>query len=307
MRFLPGAIAQRFAHQTLVLEKNSPSLMFGAGIVGVVGSTVLACRATLKLQDVLEETQSNLEKAKTLEHENYSEKDRQRDIAVIHIQAGVNIVRLYGPAIIVGGASIAALTRSHNILTERNAALTAAYAALDKGFREYRARVVDKYGEDQDREFRHGVREVEIVDEAGKKQVVRRVGDGTPSVYARFFDQATSTNWSKDPEYNLLFLKSQQTYCNDLLLARGHLFLNEVYGFLGIPHSKAGAIVGWLVTPGRQTDNYVDFGIWSNPDQKIIDFVNGRESAILLDFNVDGVIYHLIDTPTDNLSWQKNN
>ena len=56
----------------------------------------------------------------------------------------------------MGGLSIAALTRSHNILTKRNAALTAAYGALEKGFSEYRARVVEKYGEEEDRDFRYG-------------------------------------------------------------------------------------------------------------------------------------------------------
>jgi hypothetical protein len=305
MRFVSGAVAKTIAHRALVLEKNSPSLLFGAGIVGVVGSTVLACRATLKMQDVLDETQEKLNTAKTLEHENYSEKDRQRDIVIIHVQSAAKIVRLYGPAIVVGGASIAALTRSHNILTERNAALTAAYAALDKGFREYRQRVVDKYGEDQDREFRYSSREVEIIQD-GKKKTVKRVGDDGPSIYARFFDPL-STSWSKEPEYNLLFLKCQQTYANDLLLARGHIFLNEVYDMIGVPRSKAGSIVGWILTPDRETDNLVDFGIFNRDDATIRDFVNGREGSILLDFNVDGVIYDKIDTPTESVSWQMNN
>jgi hypothetical protein len=304
---MPGAIATRFARQSLVLEKNAPDILFGVGIVGTIGSTVLACRATLKMQDVLDESKTQMNKVKQFEHENYSEQDRQRDIAVVHIQTGVNIARLYAPAVIVGGVSIAALTRSHNILNDRYAAVSAAYVALDRGFKEYRARVVDKYGEEQDMEFRHGSREVEVIDhETGKKKTVKRVGTESPSVYSRFFDP-TAARWSKEPEYNLLFLKTQQTYCNDLLLSRGHLFLNEVYGFLGIPHSKAGAVVGWIVDE-NSSDNFVDFGIWSKGnDEKVRDFVNGREGSILLDFNVDGLIYNLIDTPTDNLSWQMNN
>jgi hypothetical protein len=203
----------------------------------------------------------------------------------------------------LGGASIAALTRSHNILNERNAALTAAYTALDRGFKEYRQRVVEKYGEDQDREFRHGSKEVSIIDEQGKKQTVTRVGDDEPSIYARFFDPL-STSWSKEPEYNLLFLKCQQSYANDLLLARGHVFLNEVYDMIGVPRSKAGSIVGWIIASNNISDNHIDFGIFDGNDHKVRDFVNGREGSILLDFNVDGVIYNLIDTPTESVSWQ---
>ena len=303
MQWIPMAVSKALGRQALVLEKNSPAILFGTGIVGMVGSTVLACRATLKLEEVLDEGKENIKKAKTLEHEDYSEKDREKDLAIIHIQTSVKIVKLYGPAIVLGGAAVAALTQSHSILNKRNAALTAAYAALEKGFAQYRQRVIEKYGEEEDRNFRYGSREVEVM-ENGKKKTVLRVGEGEPSIYARFFDPM-STKWSKEPEYNLLLLKCQQNYANDLLRARGHVFLNEVYDMIGVPRSKAGSVVGWLLI-GNVKENWIDFGIWDD-DNNVRDFVNGREASILLDFNVDGVIYDKIDTPTEALSWQMDN
>ena len=303
MQWIPMAVSKALGRQALVLEKNSPAILFGAGLAGMVGSTVLACRATLKLEEVLDEGKENVKKAKTLEHDDYSEKDREKDLAIIHIQTSVKIVKLYGPAIILGGASVAALTQSHSILNRRNAALTAAYAALEKGFATYRQRVVEKYGEEEDRNFRYGSREVEIMED-GKKKKVTRVGLDEPSIYARFFDPM-STRWSKEPEYNLLLLKCQQNYANDLLRARGHVFLNEVYDMIGVPRSKAGSVVGWILI-GNVKENWVDFGIWDD-DNNVRDFVNGREASILLDFNVDGVIYDKIDTPTEALSWQMDN
>ena len=36
------------------------------------------------------------------------------------------------------------------------------------------------------------------------------------SDYARFFDDEC-TGWTKDPKYNLMYLKTQQAYCNELL------------------------------------------------------------------------------------------
>jgi Family of unknown function (DUF6353) len=295
MKFVPEAVTKMIAHNALLAQKGSPKMLFAAGMVGMVGSTVLACRATLKMDEVVGEAKGKLDMAKTLEHEDYSEKDRQRDISLIYFQTSVKVARLYLPAVIVGGASIAALTYSHNILTRRNAALMAAYSALDKGFREYRTRVIAKYGEDEDRNLRYGTREIEVVDpETNKKQTVTRVAPGDPSIYAKFFD-SYSTSWSKDPEYNLYFLKCQQNWANDLLHSRGHVFLNEVYDMLKLDRTKAGAVVGWILSRNGETDNHISFGIFDGKTQVARDFVNGFEGAILLDFNVDGVIYDKIE------------
>jgi len=305
MKFIPEAIGRTIAHNTLLVQKSSPKLLFGAGVVGMVGSTVLACRATLKMDEIVGEAKGKLDLAKTLEHHDYSEKDRQRDISLIYFQTSVKVVRAYLPAVVIGGASIAALTYSHNILTRRNIALTAAYSALEKGFNEYRARVIEKYGEDEDRNLRYGTREVEVLNlETGKKELVTRVDPGDPSIYARFFDHFSSS-WSKEPEYNLIFLKCQQNYANDLLKARGHVFLNEVYDLVGVPRSKAGAVVGWLLTRNGETDNFINFGVFDGTSNRARDFVNGYEGAILLDFNVDGVIYDKIEAPTEDLKWQR--
>ena len=295
MKFVPEVIGRQIARNSLLAQKASPQILFGVGVAGMVGSTVLACRATLKMETVLDEAKGKLDTARSLQHRDYSEKDRSRDISLIYFQSGVKVAKAYAPAIIVGGISIYALTSSHRILTRRNIALTAAYGALEKGFNEYRARVVDKYGEEEDRNLRYGTTEVEIVDpKTKKKKIVTRVNPNDPSIYARFFDPV-SPSWSKEPEYNMIFLKCQQNYANDLLRSRGHVFLNEVYDMCGIDRSKAGAVVGWLLTEDGSTDNFVNFGIFDDKTDQIRDFVNGREGAILLDFNVDGVIYDKLD------------
>jgi Family of unknown function (DUF6353) len=294
MKFVPAVISKEIARNALHLQKASPEVLMGVGILGMVGSTVLACRATLKMTEVLEEAEVKREMATNLQHPNYSQKDRDRDLSLIRFQSGVKIVRLYMPAIVVGAASIYCLRTSHGILNRRNAALTAAYAALEKGFNDYRARVVEKYGEDEDRDFRYGTEQVEIIGEDGKKKMVTRVAPGVPSIYARFFDP-TSASWEKNPEYNLSFLNCQQNWANDQLRARGHVFLNEVYDMLGIPRSKAGSVVGWVLSDDNSTDNFINFGVFDGTEQVARDFVNGREGSILLDFNVDGVIYDKLE------------
>lgn len=291
----PSSITKLAGKHVLQMQKNSPKFVFAGGVVGMVGSTVLACRSTLKLEEVLHEAQRDLDIAKTIEHQDYSDQDRQKDTAIIYARSVVAVGKLYAPAVILGSASVAMLTKSHNILQERNAALSAAYIALDKGFREYRARVVEKYGSDQDDQFRYDSETV-VESEKGKKpKTHQRVGANGASIYARFFDEL-SQEWSRDPENNLIFLRCQQEYANHRLHAKGHLFLNEIYDALGLPRSEAGQIVGWLSR--GEGDGYIDFGIFNGrTDEKIRDFVNGREGAVLLDFNVDGPIYNLLDTP----------
>lgn len=294
MKLIPNSVSAKVGRQILLTQKHSPTILFAGGVVGVVAATVLACRATLKLDEVLQETQNGLEIANTLERKYYSETDRKKDIAYIYVRSAVGVVKLYGPAVVVGSLSIAALTGSHNILSKRNAALTAAYAALEKGFADYRRRVVAELGEDKDREFRYSKEERDIVTETDKGPKVdteiRCAADGA-SIYARFFDQLLPS-WSPTPEYNRFFLQCQQNYMNDMLRARGHVFLNEVYDCLGLERTKAGSVVGWVIS--KEGDNVVDFGIFNGNDPLIRDFVNGREGAILLDFNVDGVIYDKI-------------
>lgn len=295
LKAMRDVLTSRVGRQILKTQKHSPTLLFAAGVAGVVVTTVLASRATLKLEKVLEDTQRNKVKAQMLNHPNYSDQDRQRDLTVIYVKGALNVLKLYAPAVAVGALSVAALTGSHVILNRRNMALTAAYAAVERGFREYRDRVVEKYGPEEDQRFRYGEAiETELSEdtELGTKiQKVKVLGNKHVSIYARFFDE-TSTSWSKQPSYNQLFINCQQNYANDKLRAQGHLFLNEVYDMLGLERSPEGAVVGWVLD--GDGDGYVSFGVFDGDMYKGQEFVNGNERSILLDFNVDGVIWSKI-------------
>lgn len=293
MTIIPASLAPKVGRAILLGRKNSPTIMFVGGTVGVVAATVLACKATLKFQTVLEGTKKDLIGAKSLDHQDYTKADYRKDVAYIYIRTGVQAIRMYGPAVAVGTLSVMSLTGSHVVLTKRNTALTAAYAALEKGFSEYRQRVIKEIGPERERELRHAVEPYEVVDsETGKKHKVKIAGpQGDHSIYARFFDP-TAKEWSHEPEYNLVYLHAQQTMANDLLHARGHLFLNEVYDMLGIERSRAGQVVGWIIS--KDGDNFVDFGLYDSHDPEKRAFINGQEGSILLDFNVDGIIYDKI-------------
>jgi hypothetical protein len=303
MKFVPNTVASKFGRQLLHLQKSSPRIMFVGGVVAGVTGTVLACRSTLKLSETLEKAEklkSHAEElhaaSKTDDTVEYDEKKYAKDLMVIKVKTILSVSKLYAPAAGLLGLSIAMLTGSHVTLTRRNASLAAAYASVDQAFQQYRERVRDQLGADTDRDLRYGTRVVQesVEGEDGKKKTVKhvRVGDNAPSMYAKFFDELCD-NWVKNPEYNAIFLRAQQNYMNDLLQARGHVFLNDVYDALGIERTGAGAIVGWVM--GKGGDDFIDFGIFDDMENpRVRDFVNGRETSILLDFNVDGVIFDKI-------------
>jgi hypothetical protein len=292
---IPNEVSSTAGRMALKTQKHSPHILFGAGVVGVVATVVLASRATLKLDEILAEAD---EKIKTIERvglekpEKYSEADQKQAVFAVRTGTAVDIAKLYGPAVIIGIASVCALTGSHVILNRRNAALTAAYKVLEKGFEEYRRRVVEEYGPDKDRELMFGVEErvVAVDDENGTATEVIKGYKGA-SIYAREFNEY-SKEFSRAPGENRTFLQCQQRWANDLLQSRGHVFLNDVYDMLDIPRSREGAVVGWL--KDGKGDGHIDFGIFDKSTGAVMDFLTGKENRVLLDFNVDGNIWDKI-------------
>lgn len=295
----------------LVLKKYSPEILTAAGVIGTVGSTVLACKATLKVEDILDEAKkkSNLINAvhdgEIEVDSEYTDKDYSKDLIVNRTQTAVKLIKLYGPAITLGALSITAILGGQHILRKRNVAVMAAYKLCEESFNNYRSRVKDELGEEKDRQFYYGMTEETVKDKVkskdGKTKTVTKKVEKAPdhlySQYARFFDEA-NINWDKSPEQNMYFLKMVQNQMNDKLKARGHVFLNEVYDALGFDRSEAGQLVGWVWsndnTAMEAGDGYIDFGIFDGNDYAKRAFVNGDERSILLDFNIDGMIYDLI-------------
>lgn len=298
MSFIPNAITSRVGLATLKLSKHSPHILFGAGVVGVIGSAVLASRATLRIEEVLDNHQSYVEAFDYAVENNagYSTDDRTKDLALLYVKTSVSITKLYGPALIVGGLAVAALTGSHTILTRRNASLAAAYAVIDKGFKEYRGRVKDDLGEEKDREYLKGIVKEKVQETAPDGKSVK-VGEKkvqtSASPYGVLFND-DNRNWHPRPELNYMWLRGQQSYLNDKFQSQGYLFLSEVLDDLGFEQTKASRVAGWhKKAPGN--NGFVDFGVFEDASSlRVHEYLTGRQGQLYLDFNVDGNIYDLI-------------
>lgn len=311
-------VATRAFHKAgFQLKKHSPEILVVTGVVGTVVGAVMACKATTKLHAVLDETKEKIDmyhqgaedgKVQSVVDDelvivDYTQEDCSRDITIAYAQTGLKIAKLYAPAIAIGALSITSILAGHNILRKRNLALAAAYTAVDTGFKEYRGRVIKRFGEQLDKELKYDIKAKEIeetvVDEKGKEKTVKKTIEvANPasgcSPYTFCFDES-ATGWIRDAESNKFFLMRQQDYANERLKARGYLFLNEVLDMLGIPRCRAGQTVGWIYDESNPIgDNYVDFGMLNINSEPARAFMNGLEQSIWLDFNVDGDILHCL-------------
>ncbi len=301
--------AAKFAGKAeFTIKKNSPEILLGAGIVGFVGTIVLACRATCRADEVLEFHRrkiKDINDAKEIADADpegemsYDVEIYRQDKAIRYLKTTGNLAKLYAPTIAVGTLSLACILTSRNIMQKRYLGVVAAYNGLSAAFEEYRKRVRDEYGEGLDKHFRYGTtyEELPVYDENGKKTKEKEQVEKTETGMVipnddscRFFD-SSNPNWDKNPTFSMMWLRGQQNILNDILHTRGHVFLNEVYDALGFEHTPQGAVLGWI---DGGDDNYIDFGLYDSKKENVRRFVNGLDNVIMLEFNHDGVIWNKI-------------
>lgn len=301
--------AVKFAGKAeFTIKKNSPEILLGAGIVGFVGTIVLACRATCRADEVLEFHRrkiKDINDAKEIADADpegemsYDIEIYRQDKAIRYLKTTGSLAKLYAPTIAVGTLSLACILTSRNIMQKRYLGVVAAYNGLSAAFEEYRKRVRDEYGEGLDKHFRYGTTydELPVYDENGKKTKEKERVEKTETGMVipnddscRFFD-SSNPNWDKNPTFSMMWLRGQQNILNDILHTRGHVFLNEVYDALGFPHTPQGAVLGWIDGEG---DNCIDFGLYDPNKENVRRFVNGVDNVIMLEFNHDGVIWDKI-------------
>ena len=301
-------VSRSFHKVGFKFKKHSPEILVVVGVVGIVSSTVMACKATTKVSDIVDEAKETIDKIHdgvenhkhTSDGEEYTQEIANKDLSIVYVQTGLKFVKLYGPSVALGIASIGCMIGSNQILRKRNAALAAAFAAVDTSFKDYRKRLIDRFGKELDRELRFGIKakevEEKVVDENGNETTVTKtvevVDPNTAhDLYSIVWCEG-NTGWTKNAELNKAFLIQTQNYANDRLKMNGVVTLNEVYEMLGVARTAYGQLAGWVYTEDCSAgDNFIDFGIFDVNNPKACDFVNGVERSIILDFNCIGEAY----------------
>lgn len=298
-----------------LVVKYAPEILAAVGTASIVGGTVICVKNTPK---AYERTQEIIEDMEDIDETTDDISDGQQSKISIIRRNAPSYIRWYAPGALLIGGGIACVLGGHILLRRRLAIVTASCEAISLAYATYRGRVIEKYGKEEDIALLTGgeviPKNLKIKKKANKgpesgviaPDDAKEIG----SPYVRVFDE-WNPNWVDDPATNLLFLKTQEHFANDLLRSRGHLFLNEVFDALGFERTSLGAVTGWILHPEDEHgedvgDNYVDFGIFDEywklfhgelPTQTDVnkrEFLNGYQPSILLDFNVDGTIFDKI-------------
>lgn len=296
MKFVPNAVS-RFGHRSaLKIKANSPTILVVSGVVGLGASAVLAAVATRKIDPVLD--QHKQARAEIGYISDKQSREHQASLVRLYLHTGTELGKIYAPTIIVASCSTVAVLGGHKMLRTRHAATLAAYSALGEQFNAYRRRIARTLGvEMEEKIFRgaHGEYE-EDPNHPGEYRLKAKYDEeaNVDTSYLRPWFDETNYNFTRQPEWNYLFLKGVQHHMNNLLATRGHLFLNEVLDALQMPRVPEGAVAGW-VYDSPKGDGFVDFGFMSGDDPQTVAFRNKVDPRVQLNFNIDtDTIWQLI-------------
>lgn len=294
---------------------KSPEVLIGVGITAMVAGTVVACVNTKNVKGIVDEAKERAEASRELLEDEtnteYEKKEHAIECIKTYSIATFKMIRNYIlPACLIAAGIVSILT-SHNMMAKRVANLSSACSVLSASFNEYRSKVIEKYGEDADRDIAMGLdRKNVIITETKKNGKEKQVKaeeityDGElVSPYAKIFGKGTTVCYEDSKIYNENFLKAREMEATNRLRLEGHLFLNDVYRMLGFEDTELGAVTGWLYPTDDNGEfcgdgaGYVDFGCFSLTDtdgKKVYSLVNCSGDDIYLDFNVDGIMWDKI-------------
>lgn len=222
----------KFRH---LFAKNQPALMLGAGLAGMVTTTILAVRGHSKA----------VKKMNELEYEEVYYTNKKGKPKVRKLNWVKKNYKCYIPAAIVGSLSIGCLVGSYKINHRRNAALASSLALSEAAMTEYQKAVADTIGESAEREIRDNFNKKKVTEIDNRKDFQEQ------SEYLR--DGKTVKCY--EASTNQCFWCSKERIkeaINDLNQERltgigTEITLNEFYERLGILSTSIGESLGWDV------------------------------------------------------------
>ena len=281
MNAIVRSVTRVLSRSAFKVQKHLPEILLVAGVGGAVTSTVMACRATTKAQPVLDEAKNEIDK---IHEANSSDEQTKKDLTKVYIQTGKKLVKLYGPSVAVGVASMSCLVGSNVIVRNRLSATLAAYTALSESFRQYRERVEDEIG----------IPKIEQTVGEGEDAHVIEIEQEIPCY--RFIFDKRNPNWKDNVDFNLMYLRGVHRYLESLLDTRTWATVNDFCKEMSFEQTGDGQINGWFKDPKHPElygDGYVSFGLVDKngvESENLQAYRRGEVDYIVITLNIDGPI-----------------
>lgn len=230
-------VSQLFKDVQTYMSKNSPQILMGVGIAGMLTTTILAVKATPKALKLIEQ-EKDCRKA-----------DRERGVderfapeKVSKTDAVKLCWKCYVPAAITCTVSIACLIGSSSVSTRRAAALTTAYKLSETALSEYKDKVIETIGEKKEKTIREAIDKEHIEKNPVSSHDVIVTGRGS----SRCFDLFSGRYFESDIDH----IKKAVNELNRSMLLHDYVSLNDFYDEVGLSHTKLGDELGWCILNG---------------------------------------------------------
>ncbi|ASM62317.1 hypothetical protein SEA_NIGHTMARE_41 [Arthrobacter phage Nightmare] len=206
---------------------NSPMILTGMAVAGLVTTAVLAAKASPRAwMDV-----------------QHAESERTEPLTTVE---KVKLTYHYFiPAAVAGSLTIGAIIMAQSINARRQAAFISAYTLVDNRFKDYQQKVVEKMGQAKEQEVRDDIAQDYVNANPMNQNTTLIVNDNDTQA---FLDTLSGRHFLSSVEK----VRKAENKLNYQLNNDAYASLNDFYEALGIPHISMGEELGWR--SGRMVD-----------------------------------------------------
>lgn len=211
------SLASKFRTLEKLTIDNSPFILTAIGVTGTISTAVLTHRAAVKTERRLKA------------EDELRPFDRKEAFKMVWIN--------YIPPVLSGTATVAAIVFANRIGTKRAAALAAAYTISEKAYIEYRDKVVEHIGANEDRKIRDEVVRDRIAANPPSESNVIIIGDGDHL----FMEMYTGRYFRSSMEA----VKKAVNETNYTINTHGYASISDFYQHINLPVTAVSDEMGW--------------------------------------------------------------
>lgn len=246
-----------FSRIERILSDNSPVMLTAAGVVGTVGTAVLAFKAGYQFNTIMRELEEM-----HLEESIATGKPVNPIPQKEWLEASWKTL---APPIASGALTVSAIIGANHIGSRRAAGLAAAYALAQTNHEDYKKKILEKIGIDQERTVRDEIAQEKVNAIGGIHDIV------VTSRQTLFMDSKSGRVFPSDVQT----IQSAQNSINKQVLDNQYASLTDFYEQIGLRKTGISDEMGW--TPDKMLE--IAFSTTTTDD--------GNQAVMYIDYEID--------------------